>query len=280
MEVDRAFQLIDKIETTMADSIDSRFFHPVVFTTLDNVNASRKEIDLLRDKIGDDIWMRLQGIAGSVYFGSLRRGEVSSFYDVVTRLGMDQTKAMIVALALYQYGRNEKDVEVIFARCYATAVMAQMLALQMGFREDAAGRAELGGLLLEIGKKMMVVYRKTFDHKSEEIDDDFIESYHAYLGERIVKRYAMPDYLRSIILARQVILEENIVSLPGVVYLAYDTVCVSFRKYDNRLVLKCQTPRPGTDVSRTLEAIIQDKFRALGLEQYLHIFRIPKIYDL
>jgi hypothetical protein len=31
-------------------------------------------------------------------------------------------------------------------------------------------------------------------------------------------------------------------------------------------------PIPGTDVSRTLEAIIKDKFRAVGLERYLHIF--------
>ena len=280
MEIDRAFQLIDKIETAMAGRIDGRFYHPDIFKTLDNVNASRREIELIRYKISDEIWMTLQGIASSVYFGSLRRGDVSSFYDVVTCLGMHQTKAMIITLAPYHYRGGDKDIEIIFARCYATAVMAQMIALQMGFREEAAGRAELGGLFLEIGKKMMVVYKKTFDHSSEEIDDDFIESYHPYLGERIVKRYRLPDYLGSIILARQVILEENIVSLPGVVYLAYDTVCTSFKKYNNRLVLKCQTPRPGTDVSRTLEAIIQDKFRAVGLEQYLHIFRIPKIYDL
>ena len=47
MEIDRAFQLIDDIETTMADSIDGRFLHPDILKTLDNVNASRKEIDLL-----------------------------------------------------------------------------------------------------------------------------------------------------------------------------------------------------------------------------------------
>jgi len=244
------------------------------------VNASRKDIELIRNKISDEIWLRLQGIASSVYFGSLRRGDVSSFHDVVTRLGMYQTKAMIITLALYHYGGNEKDVEIIFARCYATSVMAHILAIQMGFTEEVAWRAELGGLLLEIGKKMMVVYKKTSDHKSEEIDDDFIESYHPYLGDRIIKRYSLPDYLGSIILARQVILEENIISLPGVVYLAYDTICTSFDKYDNRLVIKCQTPMPTTDVSRTLEAIIQDKFRAVGLEQYLHIFRIPRIYHL
>jgi hypothetical protein len=54
----------------------------------------------------------------------------------------------------------------------------------------------------------------------------------------------------------------------------------SFRKYSNRLVLRCQTPRPGTDVSRTLEAIIRDKFKAAGLDNYLILLRVPRIHDL
>jgi hypothetical protein len=77
-----------------------------------------------------------------------------------------------------------------------------------------------------------------------------------------------------------VILEENAVSLPGVVYLARDMVLTSFRKYGNRLVLRCQTPRPGTDVSRTLEAIIRDKFKAAGLDNYLILLRVPRIHEL
>jgi hypothetical protein len=63
MEIDRAFQLIDSIETTMTDSIDGRFFHPDIFTTLDNVNASRKEIDLLRDRSAPEIKMPITQIS-------------------------------------------------------------------------------------------------------------------------------------------------------------------------------------------------------------------------
>jgi len=47
-----------------------------------------------------------------------------------------------------------------------------------------------------------------------------------------------------------------------------------------RLVLKCQVPRPGTGVTRTLEAIVTEKFKAVGLENYLHVIRIPRIQDL
>jgi hypothetical protein len=163
---------------------------------------------------------------------------------------------MIITLALYQHGGSDKDLEVIFARSYATSVMAHVLAIQMGFREEAALCAELAGLVLEIGRKTMVAYKKTID-PAPEINDEFIETYHTYLGERIIKRYGLPEYLGAIILARQIIMEESMVSLPGVVYLAYDSVRASFDKYENGLVIKCQTPIPGTDVSRTLEAIIQ-----------------------
>ena len=57
-------------------------------------------------------------------------------------------------------------------------------------------------------------------------------------------------------------------------------VQASFRRNSNRLVLKCQVPTPGTDVTRTLEAIVTEKFRAVGLESYLHVIRIPRIQDL
>jgi hypothetical protein len=57
-------------------------------------------------------------------------------------------------------------------------------------------------------------------------------------------------------------------------------VQASFRKNSNRLVLKCQVPRPGTDVTRTLEAIVTEKFKAVGLDNYLHVIRIPRIQDL
>ena len=69
-------------------------------------------------------------------------------------------------------------------------------------------------------------------------------------------------------------------SLAGVVDLAHDTVQFSFRKNHDGLVLKCQVPRPGTNVTRTLEAIVTEKFKAVALENYLHVIRVPRIQDL
>jgi hypothetical protein len=126
----------------------------------------------------------------------------------------------------------------------------------------------------------MILYRKQYDPETREIDDDFIDDFHPYLGYRVAERYSLPEYVKNMILAKNIILEEHSISLPGVVNLAYDTVRISFEKYGNRLVLKSQIPRPVTDVSRTLETIIKGKFSAVGLEDYLHIIRIPNLYGI
>jgi len=280
MDDTRAFQLIDEIDAKLTELTQNQFLNPEIFAVLDNVEADRRAIDAARGKIGEALWLRLQDIAGSVYAGNIRRGEVASFYDVVSRLGTHQTKVMIMQLGFHQSANRDPEAERLFARSFATSVMAGVLAWQMGFRENSAQRAELGGLFLEIGRQMMTSYKKTIAPGSGEIDDAFIDTYHPYLAVKIIKRFGLPDFLQTIVLAQTVILEENAVSLPGVIYLARDMVRASFLKYGNRLVLRCQTPRPGTDVSRTLEAIIRDKFHAAGLDQYLIILRVPRIHEL
>jgi len=280
MENERAFDLILNIEKVMMESLHGGFLDPHIFKILDDPDASREVIESMKSRIAPVIWMRLLDHANAIYFGSLRRGQIDSFYDVVIRMGMHQTKALIFTLALHLFGRNDREVETVFARRFATSVMAHMLALQMGFREQAAQKAELAGLLMEIGRTMMLVYRKFTAPKEEGIDDEFIDAFHSYLGERIVSRFNMPEYVKTVILNRTIILEENYISLPGVVYLAYENVRSSFATHDNRLVISCQTPKPATDVSRTLEAILRDKFRAAGLDEYLHIIPIQSINGL
>jgi len=280
MDETRAFQLIDEIDTNLTGILQDHFCNPEVFTTLDNADAGRREIDSARGKISEAVWLRLQNIAGSVYSGNLRRGEVSSLYDVVSRLGIHQTKVMIMLLGFQQFGSKDRELEIIFIRSFATSVMANILALQMGFREASAQRAELGGLFLEIGRQMMLLYKKTSHPGSSEVDDAFIEAYHPYLAMKIIQRFSLPDYLQTIALAQTVILEENAVSLSGVVYLARDMVRASFQKYGNRLVIRCEAPRPGTDESRTLQAVIRDKFHAAGFDDHLIILRIPRAHFL
>jgi hypothetical protein len=280
MDVDEAFRLIDRIDEVMAKKIQFASISPDVFRTLDDVNASRREIELIEPKINESVNLRLKAIASSVYIGTLRRGDISSFYDVVNCLGTNRTKALLFILSNYCQGIMDEEVETIFARSYATAVMAEILANQTGFREDGIRKAELCALFLEVGRRFMVIYRKLYPGDAEKMDEDFIDTYHPYLGDKIVGRYALPDYVRTVILARNLILEENHVSLAGLVYLARDTVRTSFRKNNNKLVIKCQVPRPAMDVTRTLEAMVTEKFKVVGLEKYLHIIRIPRIHDL
>jgi hypothetical protein len=280
VDVDEAFRLIDAIDDTLARKVLAASISPEVFMTLDDINAGRREIERIESKINEGIRLRLKAIAGSVYVGTLRRGHVGSFYDVVNCLGMHRTKALILVLAHHHAGLADPEVEMIFARSYATAVMAEILAGQMGFREDSIRKAELCGFFLEIGRKFLVIYNRKFAGESGTLDDEFIETYHPYLADKIVSRYCLPEYVRTALLARNLIVEEDTLSLAGIVHLAHDTVQASFQKNSNRLVLKCQVPRPGTDVTRTLEAIVTEKFKAVGLENYLHVIRIPRIQDL
>ncbi|HPJ97413.1 MAG TPA: HDOD domain-containing protein, partial [Syntrophales bacterium] len=199
MDDTRAFQLIDEIDAKLTELTQNQFLNPEIFAVLDNVEADRRAIDAARGKIGEALWLRLQDIAGSVYAGNIRRGEVASFYDVVSRLGTHQTKVMIMQLGFHQSANRDPEAERLFARSFATSVMAGVLAWQMGFRENSAQRAELGGLFLEIGRQMMTSYKKTIAPGSGEIDDAFIDTYHPYLAAKIVKRFTLPDYLQTIV---------------------------------------------------------------------------------
>jgi HD-like signal output (HDOD) protein len=279
VNTEEAFGLIDRIDHVMAGKYHDASLSPDVFKTLDDINASQRDIETVGLTIGSEVSLRLFAIANSAYYGSLRRGNIGSFYDVVNCLGTHQTKALIIALSNSSQGKQDQEVETIFARSYATSIMAMILAGQIGYREDAQKKAEMGGLFMECGRKMMILYKKMHAHDPDILNDEFIESYHPYLGEKIVRRYGLPDYIKTVILARNLIMEENNLSLAGVVHLAYDSVRESFRNNDNRLVIKCQIPRPATDVTRTIEAIVTEKFRAVGLEKYLHIIKIPRTYD-
>ncbi len=198
MDVDEAFRRIDAIDDTLARKVLAASISPEVFMTLDDINAGRREIERIESKINESIRLRLKAIASSVYVGTLRRGHVGSFYDVVNCLGMHRTKALIIVLTNHHAGLTDPEVETIFARSYATSVMAEILAGQMGFREDGIKKAELCGFFLEIGRKFLVIYNRKFAGESGTLDDEFIETYHPYLADKIVSRYFLPEYVGKI----------------------------------------------------------------------------------
>ena len=280
MDTAEALVLIDKIDQVMSRETAIRFIAPEIFATLENVNASRQAIENIGPKLGEEICLRLTAVASAVYLGTLRRGNIGNFFDVVSCLGEEKTKALIIMFSTYLQGKHDPEIEVIFAQSYATSIMAMILASQTGFHEDAIRRAEICGLYMEIGKKIMVLYKRTHPEDNKILTDEFIETYHPYLGEKIAVRYSLPDYVQKVILSRTLILAENHIPLIGIIHLAHDMVENSFRKYHNRLVLKCQVPRAATDVTRTLEAIITEKFKVMDLEKYLYIIKIPNINDV
>jgi HD-like signal output (HDOD) protein len=280
-EIENAIAFIDKIDHLMAARTKH---HPVpihVLNILDDPNASRNDLDMIGMQISPQLSMKLTAIANSIYLGTLKRGQVGTFFELINCLGTERIKALIFMLTDDDScDDDDPEIEALFAASYATSIMAMIIATQTGFREDDVKKAELCGLYMDIGRKTMIHYRKLYKDDAVHLTQEFIETYHPYLGQKIAVRYGLPDYIQKVILARNVILEENHISLPGIVYLARDTVQASFAKFGNKLVLKCQVPRPGTDVSRTFETIITEKFKAIGLEKYLHIIKIPRMYDI
>jgi hypothetical protein len=273
MDREEINNLLDEIEEKMIDKV-TLGFSPEVLGILDNVEASNSEIELLKARIGNEILMRVFNIANSAYYGSLRKGSIYTFYEVVTRLGMNHTKALIIILALQIMAHDDKEIEVIFARSFASSVMGKILAQQFGMREDNAKRVELGGLFSEIGKMIFLLYKRLHAPDDERIDDDFIDKYHPYLAERIIEKFALPDYLKQTIFSESLVVEENYITISGMTQIAINLVASSFNKYHNRLVIEALPPPVlARDETMALDKIIEDQFNAVGLGKYLRIIR-------
>jgi hypothetical protein len=272
MDSDEVVDLLDMIEEKMMDKM-TLGFSPEVLGVLDNVEASNSEIELLKVRIGNEILMRVFNIANSAYYGSLRKGSIYTFYEVVTRLGMNHTKALIIIFALQIMARDDKEIEIIFARSYASSVLGKILALQFGMREDNAKRVELGGLFSEVGKMIIVLYKKLHAADDERIDEAFIKKYHPYLSERIIEKFVLPDYLKQMVFADSVVVEANYLTTSGMAQLAVNVVSASFSKFGNRLVIEALPLPAGQDQNLSLDAIMEEQFNAVGLGKYLRIIR-------
>ncbi len=273
MEKDEIIILLDIIEEKMIDQA-TLGFSPEVLRILDNVEASNQEIEMLKARISNEILMRVFNIANSAYYGSLRKGSIYTFYEVVTRLGMNHTKALIIVLALQILAHDDKEIEVVFARSFAASVLGKILAQQFGLREENAKSVELGGLFSEIGKMIILLYKKLHASDDERIDEDFIRKYHPYLAERIIEKFALPDFLNRMIFSESIAVEENYITVPGITQVAINFVASSFHKFHNHLVIEALAPPVlGRDETMRLENIIENQFNAVGLSKYLRIIK-------
>lgn len=272
MQQEEILSILDMIEEKMLDA-KTLGFSPEVLAILDNVEASNNEIEMLKFRIGQDILMRIFNVANSAYYGSLKKGNLHTFYEVVTRLGMSHTKALIIIIAQQLLARDDEEIEAIFARSIASSVIGKILAQQFGMREDIAKKVELGGLFSEIGRMIIHVYKKLHAPNDERIDEKFIEKYHPYLTERIIDAFGLPAYLKTIIFCQGFAVEANYITLAGVTQFAVYFVAESFSKFNNHLVIEPHVLPAGQDQTASLDHIIEDQFNAVGLGKYLRIVR-------
>jgi len=274
---ERESVVLKKIEDRMISRVNLGFDLEVL-SVLDNADASSNQIEALKGRLSSEILLRLLSIASSVYYGSLKRGAVNSFYEAVSRLGMDQTKAFIIILAQQALARGDREIEKVFARTFATAVLGKLLSKEFALREDAARKVELGGLLLEIGRIMILLYRKLYLKEEgvaeADVTDAFIDEVHPQLGVAVVEKFFLPPYLKKILLAESLVFETRRFALAGVVRLAHDAVTTSFRRFNNKLVLA--VPPPSREEGFTIAEMVTEHFRAVGLQQYLQIVRLEE----
>jgi HD-like signal output (HDOD) protein len=270
--------VLKKIEDRMISRINLGFDLEVL-SVLDNADASSNQIEALKSRLSSEILLRLLSIASSVYYGSLKRGAVNSFYEAVSRLGMDQTKAFIIILAQQALARGDREIENVFARSFATAVLGKLLSKEFALREDAARKVELGGLLLEIGRIMIMLYRKLYLKEEEgveeaDVTDAFIDEVHPQLGVAVVDKFFLPPYLKKILLAESLVFETRRFALAGIVRLAHDAVTTSFRRFNNKLVLA--VPPPSREEGFAIAEMVTEHFRAVGLQQHLQVIRLEE----
>jgi hypothetical protein len=261
---------IDTIELELIK--DSVFgFDPTILFVLDDVEIGQREIENMKSRLGPDIFSFLFNIANSAYHGSLKMGSVQNFYDVVNRLGIQYTKALILQFALHSLARGGHETEIIFAKNFAASVMGRIMARGLGFQDDDARRVELACLLSSIGILMMTVYKNHYHVGDFNISDDFIEKNHIYLTERIIRRFQLPEYLHEMIETNSFILERMGIGLTTVVKLANAAVDWSFKTLNNKLVFRSPHVSLEDRFTPSLAGIIEEKFAAAGLKKYLII---------
>ena len=261
---------IETIELTlMKDSVLG--FDPTILSILDNVEIGQDEIENLKSRLGADLFIYLFNIANSAYHGSLKVGPVKHFFDVVNRIGMQHTKALIILFVSNRLARGDHEAEIIFAKNFAASVVGRIMARGLGFRDDGARKVELACFLSGIGALMMTVYRNHYHTGDFVLSDDFIEQNHLYLTERIIRRFQLPEYLHEMIMTDCFILERMGIGLPTVVKLAIAAVDWSFRTLDNKLVFRSPQTSLDDRFTPSLAAIIEEQFAAAGLKKYLII---------
>ena len=138
MDDEIASQIETSERTLIKDSVLG--FDPTMLAVLDDVEIAQDEIENLKSRLGPDLFLYLFKIANSAYHGSLKVGPIKHFFDVVNRIGMQHTKALIIQFASHRLAQGDYEAEIIFAKNFAASVVGRIMARGLGFRDDGHER--------------------------------------------------------------------------------------------------------------------------------------------
>jgi putative nucleotidyltransferase with HDIG domain len=139
---------------------------------------------------------RILKIANSPLYGGT--GQVDSIHFAIVKLGMREIMNIITGIKLnaMQYGDLPQErLQEILDDALRTAFVANGLARHCRLDPE---EAFLGGLLLDLGKTVILSVAKDFDVE-QEILDDLLTTRHAELGALIAKKWNYPESIQSLI---------------------------------------------------------------------------------
>jgi len=259
-------QLLEEIRQTLEQL--NLGFDIKVLNVLDDEKARPAEIEALKEKLGELVALRLFSVANSNYYGKLRSGKITKFIEVVTHLGVDNTRSLAIFIALMALADTE-ELRRVFARNFATSKLAEFLAVQLGASSAERSIVGLAGLFIEIGKVIMALYERQCGRV---LTPEFVAHHHPWVSARMVEHYELPPVLGEVVdHAYFRFIKKDSLSLPAIVDLAYAVVDRSFSRH-GKFVVESPMPDPdGLLYTRTAGSMIAGQFQSIGLSSYAHV---------
>jgi hypothetical protein len=230
----------------------------------------------LEEKLPITVKNELFRIANSPLHIRGRRQESEDFWDVALALGMDNIKAYIFSVALYQMASSNKDILLLKNRSLATAGLSLAIIHNvLGFDLTLASQVQLCALVSEFGKIPFYIYRqKKADDPSvlKIMTEDFINIHHGQFGLKMIKLFHLPDFLVNLFKKESLIFfdQAHQLSITTIVRIAKLIVRDSFNR-QNKLVITSVVDDPNYVVSGSAGSQLQTFFDALGIGNLLEV---------
>jgi len=248
--------------TTFLESLNLGF-DPHILSVLDDEDTGRDKIEELKFRLNGEIASRLLARANSAaLFGKINPGDARSFTEAVFRLGMTPAKIYILALAFFTLS---PALEPLAAKSFARGIMARVLAEQMSFKRRFVDEAEIGALLMEIGKVPIILYQQA---KGVQIAEEFVLKHYKSFGAIMLERCGLSESFISTIMQDCLSFYERTFSVKAVTGIAKMIVDDSFSRYRKFVI---ESALAGIDAACTIGQFISDQFSAAGFRKYLEI---------